>query len=329
MQEHSPADWQHDHAFGQQHRKPGERRTIVVIVLTAVTMAVEIAVGILTGSMALLADGLHMGSHTVALGLATFAYIYARRHAHDERFAFGTGKVNALAGFTGAILLLGFAILMAFESAKRFIEPIPIVFDTAIAVAVIGLLVNGLSVIILGLRHDSHDDHNHHHGHAHHDHNLRSAYLHVLADALTSLLAIVALLSGKYLGAVWLDPAMGIVGAILVANWSRGLLKQTSHVLLDRQGPDHIRTAIASALESQSDVKVTDLHLWSIAPGIWAAEISLVTSNPQPVAFYKLCIPPDIGLQHLTLEVNPRTAQVSDRGTNDHEDPENSGALGS
>jgi cation diffusion facilitator family transporter len=307
MKKHLPADLHHDHTFGQQHRKPGERRTQIVIVLTAVTMVVEIAVGILTGSMALLADGLHMCSHTVALGLATFAYVYARRHAHDDRFAFGTGKVNALAGFAGAILLLGFAILMAFESTRRFIEPVPIVFDTAIAVAVIGLLVNGLSVVILGHQHDSREERTHQHGHAHDDHNLRSAYLHVLADALTSLLAIVALLSGKYLGVVWLDPAMGVVGALLVANWSRGLLRQTSHVLLDRQGPERIRNAIFVAMENDPDVKVADLHLWSIGPGIWAAEVSLITSAPQPVAHYKSLIPPEMGLQHVTLEVNQRT----------------------
>lgn len=300
MNNQASPDIHHDHSFGQQHRKPGERRTLIVIVLTAVTMVAEIAVGMLTGSMALLADGLHMGSHTVALGLATFAYVYARRHAQDKRYAFGTGKVNALAGFTGAILLLGFALMMAIESIKRFIAPVPIIFDTAIAVAVIGLIVNGASVFILGREHEHDGQHTHHR----HDHNLRSAYLHVLADALTSVTAIVALLAGKYFGAVWLDPAMGVLGAVLVAIWSRGLLKQTSVVLLDHQGPQHVRDAIKNALEGDPDVAVTDLHLWSIGPGIWAAEVTLVAANPRPVAHYKSLIPPDVRVQHLTLEVH-------------------------
>ncbi len=302
MDNNPSRDIRHDHSFGQEHRKPGERRTLIVIILTAVTMAIEIAVGILTGSMALLADGLHMGSHTVALGLATFAYAYARHHAHDERYAFGTGKVNALAGFTGAILLLGFALLMAFESVRRFVYPVPIVFDSAIVVAIIGLIVNGISVFILGREHDHDNDQAHCH---HHDHNLRSAYLHVLADALTSVLAIAALLSGKYFGAVWLDPAMGVVGAAMVTVWSRGLLRQTSIVLLDRQGPKHIRDAMATALESDPAVTVTDLHLWSIGPGIWAAEVTVLTANPQPIAHYKSLIPSDFGVRHFTIEVHP------------------------
>lgn len=303
MDERPAPDIHHDHSFGQQHRKPGERRTLIVIILTALTMGVEIAVGLLTGSMALLADGLHMGSHTVALGLTTFAYVYARRHAYDQRYAFGTGKVNALAGFTGAIMLLGFALLMAFESVRRFITPVPIIFNAAIGVAIIGLVVNGVSVFILGREHESDG----HYAHKHrHDHNLRSAYLHVLADALTSVLAILALVAGKYLGAVWLDPVMGVVGAVLVAAWSRGLLKQTSIVLLDRQGPQHIRDAIAISLESDPDVTVTDLHLWSIGPGIWAAEVTLLAAKPQPVAHYKSLIPPGVHVQHLTLEVHQK-----------------------
>mgnify|MGYP005851822403 CR=1 FL=1 len=220
----------HDHIFGQDQRRAGESRTLIVIALTAVTMVVEIVAGWLFGSMALLADGLHMGSHAVALTISAAAYIYARKRAGDPRFSFGTGKVNALGGFTGAILLAGFALLMAGESIHRFIEPVPIRFNSAILVAVVGLVVNGLSVFILGDRghgHNHHQDDGHHHDH-HHDHNLRSAYLHVLADALTSVLAIAALLAGKYLGWNWMDPAMGIVGAILVARWSLGLIRQTS-----------------------------------------------------------------------------------------------------
>ncbi len=211
----------HQHTFGQDLKRPGEFRTLVVIAITASMMVVEIAAGLAFGSMALLADGLHMGSHAVALGISAFAYVYARRHAHNERYSFGTGKVNTLGGYTGAILLAVFASMMAFESVVRLFNPVEIAFNQAIFVAVLGLIVNGASVFILDVGHDhEHDHHGHDH---HHDHNLKSAYLHVLADALTSLLAIFALLIGKYFGAVWMDPVMGIVGAILVARWSIGL----------------------------------------------------------------------------------------------------------
>jgi len=197
--------WRHSHAFGQDQKRPGELRTLVVIAITTAMMVVEIAAGLAFGSMALLADGLHMGSHAVALSINAFAYIYARRKAHSERYSFGTGKVNTLGGYTGAILLAVFATLMAWESVMRLIEPVSIAFNQAIFVAVMGLIVNGASVFILGT------DRNHEHDHQHHDHNLKSAYLHVLADALTSLLAIFALLIGKYVGAIWMDPLMGIV----------------------------------------------------------------------------------------------------------------------
>ena len=223
-----------DHMFGQERRTEGERRTIIVIAITSVMMVIEIAAGIAYGSMALLADGLHMGSHTAALGLAVFAYVYARRHADDERFSFGTGKVNALAGFTGAVVLAGFAVVMAIESIERFLNPVTIIFNHAIVVAIVGLVVNGFSMVVLG---GHHSDGRRTHEHDHEDHNLRSAYLHVLADALTSLLAIFALLAGKYAGATWLDPAMGVVGAALVFRWSWSLLKQSARVLLDRQAP--------------------------------------------------------------------------------------------
>ena len=219
------------HTFGQEQRRPGEARTLIVVILTAATMVLEIAAGMAYGSMALLADGLHMASHAAALGISMFAYVYARRHASDQRFSFGTGKVNSLAGFTGAILLAVFALAMAWESVDRLIAPVAIAFDQAILVAVLGLLVNGISVAILGHGHeDELHDRGQHHGHdppghaGRHDHNLRAAYLHVLADALTSVLAIAALVSAKYFGLLWLDPAMGIVGAALIARWSIGLV---------------------------------------------------------------------------------------------------------
>ena len=228
-----------------------------MIAITATMMVVEILAGLAFASMALLADGLHMASHTAALGITVFAYVYARRHAHDPRYSFGTGKVNALGGFTGAVLLAAFAILMAAGSVERLINPATIAIDYAIMVAVLGLVVNGVCVVILNARDGGHDHPGHaggdhpgetdHEHHAQHDHNLRSAYLHVLADALTSVLAIVALLGAKYLGFTWMDPVMGIVGAVLVARWSIGLLRASGAVLLDRRGPHASASASSRA----------------------------------------------------------------------------------
>ncbi|MCB2149280.1 MAG: CDF family Co(II)/Ni(II) efflux transporter DmeF, partial [Deltaproteobacteria bacterium] len=304
-------DLNHSHSFGQDLKRPGESRTIIVIVVTAVMMVVEIATGILFGSMALLADGLHMASHAAALSINAFAYIYARRHAHDDRFSFGTGKVNALGGFSGAVLLAVFAVMMAVESVVRLFNPVAIAFNQAIFVAIIGLVVNGLSMLILDHKDDphhghdhEHDNHGHDHDHPHRDHNLRSAYLHVLADALTSFLAIFALLAAKYLGLMWMDPLMGIVGAILVSRWSIGLLVGTSHVLLDRQAPAHVRQKIVDGVEKNSDARVVDLHLWAVGPGIYAAIVSLAAKNPQSPDAYRRLIPADLELVHVTVEVN-------------------------
>lgn len=296
--------WQHDHVFGQDQKQSGETRTLIIVGLTLTMMVWEILAGILYGSMALLADGLHMGSHAVALGIAAFAYRYARRNAGSARFSFGTGKVNALGGFAGAILLVGFALFMVFESVARFVEPVAISFNGAIAVAVIGLVVNGVSAWILGGG-DHHHDHGHHHHshepHQHHDHNRRAAYFHVLADALTSLLAIVALLAGKYAGWTWLDPIMGIVGAALVTRWAWQLLKDTSKVLLDRQCSE-LEQEVRHAVEDE-DVRITDLHLWAIGPNVHAAIIALVAHHPEPPEVYRqriqaLCP----NLAHITIE---------------------------
>lgn len=283
-------------------------------------MFVEIIAGIVYGSMALLADGLHMASHAVALSINVFAYIYARRHAHDESYSFGTGKVNTLGGYTGAVLLAGFALVMAVESIARLISPVEIEFNQAIFVAVLGLIVNGASVLILGVHHHDHEDaghghshgdshenehdHDHDHHHHHHDHNLISAYLHVLADALTSLLAIFALLAAKYFGFIWADPLMGIVGAILVARWSLGLLRSTGVVLLDRQGPDDIRATIAACIEADGGNQVVDLHVWAIGPGMYSAIISVVAHEPKEPDHYKQLIPGSLGLVHIAVEVH-------------------------
>jgi len=302
---------EHDHTFGLDKPMPGESRTKVVIGITGAMMVVEIATGVLFGSMALLADGLHMASHTVALALAYFAYVYARRHARDERFSFGTGKVNSLAGFTGAILLAVFALMMAAESLDRFMHPVTIKFDQAILVAVVGLVVNAVCALVLGHTHEGEDGHGDGHEHAHdhgtghqHDHNLRSAYLHVLADAMTSVLAIMALLSGKYLGLNWMDPIMGIVGAILVANWSLGLIRVTGAVLMDKQGPSSARDAIRAAIEAGGHGRVTDLHLWTIGPNRFAAIVCVASDGAVPAARFKALVPRGLGIVHLTVEVN-------------------------
>jgi cation diffusion facilitator family transporter len=323
MHKHSTATWQHGHSFGQERPRAGERRTLIVLLLTAATMAVEITAGLAFGSVALLADGLHMGSHAVALGISAIAYGYARRHATDPRFAFGTGKVNALAGHTGAVLLAAFALAMVWESVHRLLAPVPISFGWAIAVAVVGLAVNLASVLILGV-HDHGQDHGqgghghthqheHHHDHAdhargddqHHGHdlNLRSAYLHVLADALTSVLAIVALLAGLFLGAWWMDPLMGLLGAALVTRWSWGLLRDSSRILLDHQAPEPILRAVREAIEGVADNRLYDLHVWSVAPGSYAAAIGIVTHAPRPPEHYRALIPPELGLAHVTVEV--------------------------
>lgn len=329
MHKHSTATWQHGHSFGQDRPRAGERRTLIVLLLTAATMVVEIMAGLAFGSVALLADGLHMGSHAAALGISAIAYGYARRHAADPRFAFGTGKVNALAGYTGAVLLAAFALAMIWESVHRLLAPVPIDFGWAIAVAAAGLAVNLASVLILGVHDHGHDhdhahdhqhahhhdhadhdhggaDHDHHHDHDHprgHDLNLRSAYLHVLADALTSVLAIAALLAGLFLGAWWMDPLMGLLGAALVTRWSWGLLRDSSRILLDHQAPEPILRAVREAIEGVADNRLYDLHVWSVAPGSYAAAIGVVTHAPRSPEHYKALIPPALGLAHVTVEV--------------------------
>ena len=321
MQDDGLTRWRHEHSFGQDRRRPGESRTQVVIAITATMMVVEIAAGIVFGSMALLADGLHMASHAVALGINAYAYAYARRHARDAAYSFGTGKVNTLGGFTGAVLLAAFALLMASESVQRLVSPIRIAFDQAIWVAVLGLIVNGASMLILGRHTHDEEDHGHDHDHDHdhddddhdhahtrdaaaHDHNLGSAYLHVLADALTSLLAIVALLAAKYFGLAWMDPTMGIVGAVLVARWSIALLKTTSAVLLDRSAPEEVRAALERAIERVDGNRVADLHLWCIGPNLYAAVLTVVTPRPRPPDHYKALIPPRLNVVHVTVEVH-------------------------
>lgn len=302
----------HDHVFDQDRPTANEKRTLAVVGITAVTMVVEIAAGLTYGSMALLADGLHMASHAVALGIAAFAYRYARKHAADPRFSFGTGKVNALAGYSGAVLLGVFAIGMAGESIERLVNPVDIAINQALVVAVLGLLINGASVFILGV---NEHDHDHHGDQEHrHDHNHRSAYLHVLADALTSVLAIGALLAAKFFGQTWLDPVMGVVGAVLVARWSIGLLHQSGRVLLDQQAPQSVVEDIRARIERLPDTTVTDLHVWSIGTGRRAAIIAVEAEHPQDLDFYRQAVPIHHGLVHVTIEVSPRNGRLSASG---------------
>lgn len=306
MHTHRLDDWHHDHVFAQNEKRAGESRTLLIVVITTIMMVAEITAGTIYGSMALLADGLHMGSHATALGIAVFAYMVTRRLAADRRFSFGVGKINSLAGFASAILLLGFALMMVVESIGRFANPVAIAFDQALIVAVLGLVVNGASAwVLVSTPHDHHHDHQQDDAHGHtHDHNLRAAYLHVLADALTSLLAIAALLAGKYIGAGWLDPFMGVVGGALVARWSYGLIRETSRVLLDAQAAEDRVSLIKEVIESGSTDRVSDLHVWSIGHGIYAAEIVIISDDPQVPGHYKSLIPQGLSIAHTTVEVH-------------------------
>ncbi len=325
MHIHHMDDWRHDHVFHDADAlQRGERRTWWVIGLTFVTMVVEIGAGLAFNSMALLADGWHMASHAAALGITVFAYWFARRHAQDRRFTFGAGKVGVLGGFTSAVVLAMVALLMAAESINRLVNPLPIAFDQAMMVAVVGLVVNLASAKLLhgggGHAHheDHHDDHHHHHkehhhgrhhghhhGHGgHHDHNLRAAYLHVLADALTSVLAIVALLAGRTWGWVWMDAAMGIVGALVVGKWAVGLLGDTGSVLLDASVSGEREDRLREAIEADADNRVSDIHLWHVGPNRLGAIVSVVTHQPRPVDHYRALLAHQKDLAHLTVEVH-------------------------
>lgn len=286
----SPADdegeQQHyfDHIYLSAGHDQNARRTLWVVWLTAATMVVEIVFGWITGSMALLADGFHMATHAGALAVAAAAYGYARRHARNPRFTFGTGKVGDLSGFASALLLGVTALLILVESATRFFEPVSVKFGEATLVAVVGLAINLISAVLLGHDH-SHDHHGHGHGHGHdhdagHDHkhghadnNLRAAYVHVLTDALTSVLAIAALLAGRYMGWLWLDPAVGILGAVVIARWAWGLMKDTASILLDTAEPALMKR-IKDLVEAEGGT-IRDLHVWRIGPHAHAAIISL------------------------------------------------------
>lgn len=297
----TPVPRQHSHTFFIASAA-NEKNIRRVVILTAVMMIAEIIGGGIFRSMALMADGFHMGTHAFALGVTLLTYWYARRNASNPVFSFGTGKVNDLGGYTSAILLLVVAVIMAYESVRRFLQPVAIQFNEAIIVACIGLGVNLLSAWILRDRHDhehtgSHPDREH----AHRDHNIKAAYLHVLADALTSILAIVALLLGKSLGWVWMDPVMGVVGSIVISRWSIGLLRETSGILLDKVADSELVQQIRKRIEEQDEVN--DIHLWEISPGRYSVILSVHSRTPKPVEHYKAILGKFPDIVHSTVEV--------------------------
>jgi len=320
----------HGHVFlGDGHAR-NERRTWAVIVLCTLMMVAEIVGGLVFGSIALIADGLHMSTHAGALLLAALAYSYARRHADDARFTFGTGKLGDLAGFTSAVVLVMIAILIGYEAVMRLIAPIPVRFDEAIAIAVLGLGVNVASVSMLGggghghthddghhhhHRHDEEHDHHHAHGHSHHhdshthrDHNLRAAIVHVMADAAVSVLVIIGLLLGRFLGWVWTDPLAGLLGAIVIASWSYTLIRDTGAVLLDMTPDPDMAENIRMAIERDGD-RLCDLHLWRLGPGHIGAIVSIATVMPRAPAFYRERLASFRSLSHVTIEVHPHEWQ--------------------
>lgn len=298
----------HNHDFLGSNHDENARRTLWVVGLTAVMMVGEIIAGVLTGSMALLADGIHMATHAGALTVAAIAYAFAKRHKDSPQFSFGTGKVGDLAGFASALVLAIFAMGIAVESVTRLLQPVQVAFGSAAIVAVLGLVVNIASAFLLsgGHHHHAHghdgqhgDDGHHHHGH---DNNLRSAYMHVLADALTSVLAIAALLAGRYLGLGWMDPVMGIVGAIVIARWSWTLMRDTAAVLLDKTDAA-LAMKVRQAIEKPGDVAVVDLHVWRVGPEAHAGIISVEKRASYDAVDLRSRLKHLPGLRHLTLEV--------------------------
>jgi cation diffusion facilitator family transporter len=321
MQSQSLARWQHAHDFLGARHGVHERRTWAVVSLTTVMMIVEIGGGTLLGSMALMADGLHMATHVAALSIAAVAYSFARKNVGNDWFSFGTGKFGELAAFASAVILAMVALLIGYESVMRLIHPVAIAFAEAIPIAVLGLGVNLLSVFLLHDHdhqaahdhdHDDDDDHDHDHDHDHHsgpehdhhaDHNFRAAYIHVLTDAITAVLAISALAAGAYFGWVWLDPVAGLIGFCVISVWAFGLIKSSAAVLLDAVAGHQRLALIKQRLEIDGD-RVTDLHLWRVGPGHLAVIAAIATARPRPPDDYKAQLAGIDGLSHVNIEVN-------------------------
>jgi cation diffusion facilitator family transporter len=302
----NPSSWKHSHDFTEDFSS-AERNTRRVLILTAVMMIAEIIFGVKFHSMALFADGLHMGTHVAAFLITVLAYFFARRHAADASFSFGTGKFGVLGAFTSAIVLGGVGLVMAGESIGRLIDPLPILFNQAILVACLGLAVNVVSALILkDQHHGHHHGHDHHHGDGHehsHDLNLRSAYLHVIADAVTSLLAIAALLSGKYFGWYWMDAIMGLVGSAVIGQWAYSLVRQTTVILLDRiPASSDLPVVIREGIENDGDSLITDLHIWQVGVNKFAAIIKIVAHHPKAPDEYRQALKIHEELVHVSVE---------------------------
>ncbi|GLQ91223.1 CDF family Co(II)/Ni(II) efflux transporter DmeF [Dyella acidisoli] len=304
-------DLAHSHQFNQGNVR-GEKRTRAVVLITAAMMVVEIVGGYALNSMALLADGWHMSSHALAMGMSLLAYVLARRYANDPRFTFGTWKVEILGGFSSALMLAVVAVLMLYQSVERLLTPGPIHYDEAIVIGVLGLIVNVACAWLLRDEHDHHGHDHHEHGHehahvhhhGHHDVNLRSAYIHVIADAATSLLAVIALLGGKFYGAAWLDPVMGVVGSFLVGRWAVSLLRESGRILLDAEmdAPvvQEIREVVAEQLPT---ARICDLHVWRVARGSYACILGIVTNEPVSPAEVREHLSIHEELVHVTVEI--------------------------
>ena len=318
MHSHSIDDFRHSHVFlGEAHER-NERKVWIVIAICAAMMVAEIVGGLWFDSVALIADGLHMSTHAGALLIAALAYTYAMRYAEHRALAFGTGKLGDIAAFTSAIALAMIALLIGYESLARLYNPVPIAFDEAIPIAVLGLGVNILSALLLRDDHDHHHDHAHSHAHAHahgegahgrgtageyhRDNNLRAAFVHVVADAAVSALVIMGLVLGRQLGWIWMDPVMGLVATVVILSWSWSLVRTAGAVLLDVSPDPALRAKIIARLEQDGD-RISDLHLWRLGPGHIAAIISLVSDHPESPCSYKKRLSDLPGLSHLTVEV--------------------------
>jgi len=291
--------FKHDHNFQALHEH-GQKRSWQVLILTVIVMVVEIVAGTIYGSMALLADGWHMSTHAVAFIIVLAAYRYAHKYAQDPAFSFGTGKFSVLGGFASAVALAVVALMMFVESLHRMVSPGTIQFNQALGVAVLGLLINVASAFILKTPHEHHHGHDHHH----HDHNLKAAYLHVLADALTSVLAIAALVLGKYFGWNRLDSAVGMVGSVVIARWAFGLLKETAPILLDGSAEGSVIRRIRELIETDDDTRIADLHVWKVGPSAYAVILSLVTHTARSPEHYKEKLSAIRHLDHITVEIN-------------------------
>jgi cation diffusion facilitator family transporter len=312
MHSHSVDEFRHSHLFlGEAHER-NERKMWAVIAICTAMMVAEIVGGLWFGSVALIADGLHMSTHAGALLIAALAYTYARRHANHDRLSFGTGKLGDLAAFTSAIVLAMIALLIGYESLNRLFNPVPIGFNEAIPIAALGLGVNLLTAFLLRDEHDHHHDHAYEHDHHEHergrrsefhrDNNLRAAFVHVMADAAVSVLVIIGLVAGRQFGWIWMDPVMGLVATIVIMNWSWSLIRTAGAVLLDACPDPALPAEIAARLEKDGD-RISDLHLWRLGPGHIAAIISLVSDHPRNPAWYKKRLSDLSGLSHLTVEV--------------------------